>query len=138
MNDKDIRIGRIGKEVEKAVDHSLTSDIHLYVSGETLDRMARCHPADYLRLLEKAKEAVAKADFARMDENETRLEYARIHFRDGAFAATVVSFVHEGDPARWYLSSLSAWRAGSIIEKGIACPFRRLAKPARKAKAHPS
>lgn len=138
MEEEDIRIGKIEREVEKAIRHTLTSDVHLYVSETTLNRMARCHPKDYLRLLEKAKECVVQAEFARMDEGETRLEYAKTHFKNGTFGASIVAFVHEGKPKRWKLASLSVLQGDMAVEKGEAWPFRPIPRKARKSKNQPS
>ncbi|MGM9813774.1 MAG: hypothetical protein ACI32C_02595 [Candidatus Enteromonas sp.] len=132
MEEHSIRIGKISREVEKGLKVSLTSDIHLYVAEATLNRMAACHPDDYLKILEKVKRLIQNADFVRMEKRETYLEYARVYFREAHFYAMVVRFQHEGTPKRWVLRSLMSLENFQEVQEGFATPFRRIPPKEKK------
>ena len=108
-----IKIGRIGRKVEKAF---------LYVSNKRLDAWARSRGDSYLRDLEEVSRIVSSPDYVRYcyEGDKEELSFVREYIKDGAFKKCLASFIHLD---RWEISSFKVLKDEEARKMAINAPF---------------
>ena len=135
MTHDSLRLGRISPEIEEATGLSLTSDPSVYVSGETLDKMATAHPSDYLALLDRCRKLLLSPDFARSSPEGTRIDLVRMRFRGEAFEPLSLTIEQKGTPQKWYLCSLCLLSQNDVRSLGRSKPFCRVTPKKKTSRA---
>lgn len=117
-----IKIGRIGRKVEKALGEDMGKDIFLYVSNKRLDAWARSRGDSYLRDLEEVSKIVSSPDYVRYcyEGDKEELSFVREYIKDRVFKKCLASFVHLD---RWEISSFKVLKDEEARKMAINAPF---------------
>ncbi|MBO4540870.1 MAG: hypothetical protein J5736_02730 [Bacilli bacterium] len=129
MNEeKDIKIGRVNRGVEKALRLSLASDVSVWMKEEDLNKLAKEKPETYLKTIEGIQEILKCPDFVSYRDEEDALFYVKDFFRNGRFRKVLVVLRHEGTPKCWVFSRLSILSQESLLSLSEGYHFVRFTK----------
>ena len=101
VNSGDLRLGRIGKKMERMLGIALTSDQRLYLSEKALDNLSRRYPEKHLTILS----SLSYVDRAFYLEQLDMIKVLA-HYEKGRGKRCEMLFVHQGRPKRWYLTKV--------------------------------
>lgn len=115
MNDNQpIRIGRIARATERALNLSLTGEVNIYMDTKELDALAAKRPNDYLKVLEEIGQIIHDPDFVSFNREEQTIRYVKFYYKEGALSAVAVNVKKKGRPSKWRYESLSTLGRFSI------------------------
>ena len=109
VNSGDLRLGRIGKKMERMLGIALTSDQRLYLSEKALDNLSQRYPEKHLAILSSFSYALRHVDRAFYLEQLDMIKVLA-HYEKGRGKRCEMLFVHQGRPKRWYLAKVDFTR----------------------------
>lgn len=112
--EEDLKIGRITRNVEKALGLSLTSSVLVYADESFLDKLTRDHPERYLKIMEEVSSLLKKPDFVSFNEKKEEFVYLRVYCKEGNFKIGKLTISHVGKPKEWKVGSFGLSYLGEI------------------------
>lgn len=106
MENEPIKIGRVSRSIEKAVEVSFQGSCFVYLGEEKLDALAKSFPSSYLRRVEGMSEIIKKPSFAAYDKNGNTLFIIKEYVKDGVFSLLGMSLSQ----------SENGWEAGDLFK----------------------
>ena len=129
MNEeKDIKIGRVNRGVERVLGLALASDVSVWMKEEDLNRLAKEKPDSYLKTIEGIQDILKVPDFVSYDDAEDCLFYVKEFFHNGRFRKVLVVVKHEGTPKAWVFSRMSCPNDETIVCLASGNDFIRFTK----------
>ena len=129
MNEeKDIKIGRVNRGVERVLGLALASDVSVWMKEEDLNRLAKEKPDSYLKTIEGIQDILKVPDFVSYDDAEDCLFYVKEFFHNGRFRKVLVVVKHEGTPKAWVFSRMSCPSDETIVCLASGNDFTRFTK----------
>ena len=86
LENEPIKIGRVSRAIEKAVDKSFTCSCFVFVKEEHLNALAKAYPTTYLRRIEGIGELIKDASFASFDKDSKTLVVIKDYIKNGVFS----------------------------------------------------
>ena len=105
MEHEAIKIGRIKREIEKAVKADLGEDVDVYASQGFLDDLARKHPSDYLHILDEASSILRHPHYVGYDAANQELLCLRDYIAKDSFVKVALVITKS---ERWFIQGISA------------------------------
>ncbi len=84
-DDSSLKLGRVSKNVERAIECTLPGDVFVYIKEENLNAFAVRYPDDYLRRIEVIKDILSHPHFAAYLKEEETIYLFRTYYRNGIF-----------------------------------------------------
>jgi len=123
MNEQPVRLGRISRNVEKAVGKDFGADIWVYVRNEELDHLARSWPTSYLTRLEESGRIIKNPDYVAYDEKKKILYFIKEYFHEGIFKKVVLSLQ---DDIQWHFLDLAVLNEAILSKILSESPLKRV------------
>jgi hypothetical protein len=105
MDKEPVKLGRINRAVEKALNEDFGEEVWIYLLAEDLDKMASKWPTIYLSRISEAAKIIKSPDYAGYVEKKQTLYFIKEYLKDGRFQKVALSLVKEG---QWHLKELFA------------------------------
>ena len=102
-----IKIGRIARPIERALNISLTGEVSIYMSSSDLDAIAQKRPNSYLKYLEELGAILKNPDFVSFCADHEEMAFVKAYFQDGGFSFVKLTIQRLGAPARWFYKCLT-------------------------------
>lgn len=80
-----IKLGRVSKSVERALESSFPGDVFIYIKEKNLNAFAVKYPSDYLRRLNVIKDIISRPHFAAYLKEEKTIYLFRTYYHNGVF-----------------------------------------------------
>lgn len=91
-----LKLGRVSKNVERALSTTLTGDVFVYIKEENLNAFAVKYPNDYLRRMALVKDIITHPHYAAYIKEEEKIYLFRTYYKDGVFK-TFALVLKKGD-----------------------------------------
>ncbi len=128
LNEFPLKIGRVTRAVEVALNLSLASDVHVYMRKEDVEALIAARPNGYLAMLSEVSEALKKPDFVSFDAKAKRFYYIRFYFQGVHLKAACILIRQLGEPRKWHYEKMSAISLAQLEELERAHPLARPSK----------
>ena len=125
---KDVKIGRVNRGVERALHLALPNDVSVWMREETLNRMAEELPDAYLRRIEGIQDLIKNPDFVAYDDEKDQLVYWKQFYSKKKFRPIVVVVNHEGNPKAWVFAEMYSPSESKNAELASIYEFVRFTK----------
>lgn len=123
MEEVALKIGRINRKIEKALEYEFSSDVSVYLSNVTLDEMAAKWPTTYLGRVEEMGKIVASPDYASYSSIRKRLYLIKEYLRAGRFCQVVMEIEEE---KKFFVRSLSTLTEVACQKIDQESPIKRI------------
>jgi hypothetical protein len=114
MENESVKLGRINRYVEKAIEENFEGDVTIYMEEKDVDELARRAPDDYLRRLSEASRIIKNPDYVSYSKPRRTLFLIREYLNDGEFKKVVLEIVDEGKWKFHLMYALSALQAKEL------------------------
>lgn len=121
-----LRIGRINRAEEEAMEVSLPSDVFIYMDEKTLDDLAKNNKERYLRILEEMGELIKKPDFVRFGKEDDSIIFLKTYIKKGEFVNEALKIKQKGEPKKWCFESLLPLSNAEAVLLNNKRPFKRI------------
>lgn len=125
MEQENLKLGRINRAIEKALEVNFETDVWIYVEGPDLDRMAAKWPSLYLTRLEEASKIIRNPDYASYHPENKILFLIKEYLREGKF---IKVFLEIEKTEEWHLKSISVLSDLKAHEIDQGSGIRRIEK----------
>ena len=99
-----IKVGRIARAIERALDISLTGEVAIYMKEEEINAMAAKRPSSYLKQLEEIGSILKNPDFVCFDAEKETFVFTRSYIREGIL--NMVYLKVKRLQQRWYVHGI--------------------------------
>lgn len=106
MDNEPIRVGRIARNAERALNLSLTGEVNIYMESKQVDAWAAKRPDSYLKQLEEIGHILKCPDYVSFDSSKERFAYAKTYVRSGVLSLVLVRVKKRGTPGKWYVEQI--------------------------------
>ena len=118
MDDTSLKIGRVSRKIEKAVNHEFGEDVGVYLDNKTLDELANKWPDAYLGRIQEMGRIIASPDYASYCTARKVLFLIKEYLHDGQFRKVVMEIVDEGHLSMKLVYNLTDTKAKEIDHDG--------------------
>jgi hypothetical protein len=123
MDNEPVRLGRLNRAIEKAVESDLGPDVAVYVQNAELDSFASKWPEAYLTKLNEAGKILKDPDYAAYSPKKKTLFLIKEYLKDGEFRKVVLELEKEN---AWDLKLIYALTSEKAQEINSDSPLRRV------------
>jgi hypothetical protein len=123
MDNENVKLGRINRAVEKALEQDFGDDVWIYMAAKDVDAMAAKWPSVYLSRLSEAARIIKHPDYASYAPKKKTLYLIKEYFKEGEFSKVALEITNE---AGWYLKIIYALNPLKIKEIDEEAPIKRV------------
>ena len=123
MYNEPLKVGRINRATERALDISLSGDVNIYLREEQLNDIASKRPDTYLAYIEELSSILRKPDFVSFDSERQSFFYCRAYAQSGAVQLVFLEVTHE--QCRYHLKRVFKGGRVALIQELLKLHFAR-------------
>ncbi len=107
-----LKLGRVSKNVERALSTALAGDVFVYIKEENLNAFAVKYPSDYLRRMAVIKDIITHPHYAAYIKEEEKIYLFRTYYKNGVFKTFALTIKKD-----------DCWNFLSLEKTSSKCPL---------------